>query len=205
MNDGYELYSAVKAGNIEKIRTLINNGADVNYVFRPEEFAYTPLHMAAYYAKNETIELLVNKGANINCYSLEGKTPLDLAEERHNRENTVSLLLGLGAIHGTAPIPDFAPVGEIFLTTDNQYYLVMEDGKIKEYQKDELQYLLEERKALPLSGKEVAISFDNDIQSKTSVYYAFELPKMFENEHHGSEKSGETIPAEQFKHRRHGR
>lgn len=101
MNNGYELYSAVKAGKIKKIRELINSGADVNYVFKPEEYGYTPLHMAAYYAMNETIELLVNNGANINCYSLNGKTPLDFAVERHNRKETVALLKNYGAEKGT--------------------------------------------------------------------------------------------------------
>lgn len=101
MNNGYELYSAVKAGKVAKIKELINDGADVNYVFKPEEYGYTSLHMAAYYAMNETIELLVNNGASINCCSLTGKTPLDFAIERHNRKETVSLLKSYGAEKGT--------------------------------------------------------------------------------------------------------
>lgn len=178
MDTGYELYNAVKAGKIEKIRELIRNGADVNYVFRPEEYGNTPLHMAAYFAMNDVIKLLIDNGAGVNSYSLEGKTPLDYAVERHNREETVSLLLRNGAIDGTAPIPDFASVGEIFLTTDNLYLLIMEDGRIQEYQKSELDNLLEKRRTLSCLGEEVEISFTYDKQSKTSVYYAFELPKI---------------------------
>lgn len=178
MDKGYKLYNAVKAGESEKVRALIDDGADVNYVFQPEEYGNTPLHMAAYLAMNNIMKLLIDNGANVNSYSLEGKTPLDYAVERHNRAETVSLLLRNGAIDGTAPIPDFASVGEVFLTRDNQYFLIMEDGKIKEYQKNELQDLLERRKTLSCIGKEVEISFGNDEQRKTSVYYAFSLPKI---------------------------
>lgn len=178
MDKGYKLYNAVKAGESEKVRALIDDGADVNYVFQPEEYGNTPLHMAAYFAMNNIMKLLIDNGANVNSYSLEGKTPLDYAVERHNRAETVSLLLRNGAINGTAPIPDFASVGEVFLTRDNQYFLIMEDGKTKEYQKNELQDLLERRKTLSCIGKEVEISFGNDEQRKTSVYYAFSLPKI---------------------------
>lgn len=178
MDKGYELYNAVKAGKIEKIKELIRNGANVNYVFRPEEYGNTPLHMAAYFAMNDIIKLLIDNGADVNCYSLEGKTPLDYAIKRHNREETVSLLLRNGAIDGTAPIPDFATVGDVFLTTDDKYLLIIEKGKIQEYEKSELQNLLEKRKELSLLGEEVAISFRDDKQMKTSVYYAFSLPKI---------------------------
>lgn len=178
MDKGYELYNAVKAGKIEKIKELIRNGADVNYVFRPEEYGNTPLHMAAYFAMNDIIKLLIDNGAGVNPLSLEGKTPLDYAVERHNREETVSLLLRNGAIAGTAPIPDFAAVGEIFLTTNNLYLLIMEDGKIQEYQKSELDNLLAKRKILSHLGKDIEISFADDKQKKISVYYAFELPKI---------------------------
>lgn len=206
MNKGYDLYNAVKKGNIEMIRNLISQGADVNYVFQPEVYGYTPLHMAAYYAMNKIIELLVDNGANINVYSLDGKTPLALAVERHNREETVELLLRCGAHDGTAPIPDYASIGEIFLTTDNNYWLIVEGGKIQEYQKFELQNLLEKRKSLSLLGKEVEISFDNDTQSKTKVYYAFSLSeKEMVAEVKGNEEIGQTIPTVQNKHRRHGR
>ena len=178
MDKGYELYNAVKAGKIEKIKELISNGADVNYVFRPEEYGNRPLHMAAYFAMNDIIKLLIDNGADVNCYSLEGKTPLDYAIKRHNKEETVSLLLRNGAIDGSAPIPDFATVGDVFLTTDNKYLLIIEKGKIQEYEKSELQNLLEKRKELSFLGEEVAISFRDDKQMKTSVYYAFSLPKI---------------------------
>jgi len=178
MDKGYELYNAVKAGNREKIRTLISNGADVNYVFLPEEYGLTPLHMAAYFAMDDIIKLLVDNGANVNCYSLEGKTPLGFAVNRHNREKTISLLLEYGAIDGTTPIPDFATVGDVFLTTDDKYLLIIENGEIQEYEKGKLQDLLEKRKELSLIGEEVAISFRDDKQMKISVYYGFSLPKI---------------------------
>ena len=178
MDKGYELYNAVKAGKTEKVKELISNGADVNYVCQPEEYRNTPLHMAAYFAMNDIIALLIKNGANVNAYSLEGKTPLDYAIERHNRKETVSLLLSSGAIDGTAPIPDFASVGEIFLTWDNQYLLIKERGIIQEFQKSELENLIKQRKTLSSIGEEVELSFADDKQRKIGVYYAFELPKI---------------------------
>lgn len=178
MDKGYELYNAVKkAEKVEKIREMIRNGADVNYVFLPEEYGLSPLHMAAYFAKNDIIELLLVNGANVNCYSLEGKTPLDFAIKRHNREKTISLLLNYGATNGTAPMPDFATVGDVFLTTEDKYLLVLENGKIQEFDKMSLYNLMEKRRSFSALGEEIAICFDDINKNNTSIYYAFSLPK----------------------------
>lgn len=76
-------------------------------------------------------------------------------------------------VDGIAPIPDFAPIGEIFLTVDNRYFLVSEGGKIQEFQKTELFKLLEIRKLLTCLGEEVTLVFDDDKQSCINVFYDF--------------------------------
>jgi len=175
MENGYELYCAVRRGNVVKVKELLRSGADVNYVYRPKEYGFTPLHMAAYYAMNDMIELLIENGANINAYSLEGKTPLALAIERHNREETLSILLKNGALDGTAPMPDYAKVGDVFLTCDNLYFLIVEDGSIQEYSKSELEKVINVRKQLEIFGKEVEIKFANEEQWKKGFYYDFDF------------------------------
>lgn len=64
------LFGAVKAGNLNVVRRLIDTDVDVNsrdYLMR------TPLH----YARNpEIIDLLVQKGGRCDVVDLEGRTPL---------------------------------------------------------------------------------------------------------------------------------
>lgn len=200
---GYKLYSAVKAGNTEQVKELIEAGADVNYVFRPEEYRLTSLHMAAYYAMDEIIEILIENGSEVNRCTIDGKTPLALAKERHNRENTISLLMKYGAVDGTGPIPDFAKVGEVFLTSKNIYFLIKDDGRIQEFQKSEFQQLLKAREKLNKSNEEVAIDFLNEEQIRTNVYYEYTLPETLP----GCKNDEQSILTEQMqkRHMRHGR
>lgn len=106
---GYELYNATKNGNINKVQDLINEGADVNYVFRPNEYGNTPLHIAAYFAEDEIIELLIKSGADVNSSAITGKTPLTYAKERHNRKHTIDLLIQYGAGDGGIVYNDTIP------------------------------------------------------------------------------------------------
>lgn len=73
----------------------------------------------------------------------------------------------------TVPIPDFAKVGDVFLTTKKKYFLVMEDGSIKEYAKTELDNLLEIREKMNRIGEEVELLFANSEQFNAQVYYDF--------------------------------
>lgn len=98
---GLELYRAVKEyKGYEKAARLIQMGADVNYRFEPDEFNYTPLHMAAYNADFLKIELLVEHGCDVNALDLDGATPLDLAIARHNYPHVVEYLEEKGAMRG---------------------------------------------------------------------------------------------------------
>lgn len=178
MDSGYELYDAVKLGKTELVQELIHTGADVNYVFKPEEYKLTPLHMAAYGAMDDIIELLIENGSEVNSYAIDGKTPLALAIERHNREQTVSLLIDHGAVEGTAPVPDYAKVGEVFSTSKNTYFLVTDDGSIQEFLKSEFHKVLEMREKLKRRNKEVEITFRDKNQARTNVYYGFSMPEV---------------------------
>ncbi|WP_138984641.1 ankyrin repeat domain-containing protein, partial [Crocosphaera watsonii] len=51
----------------------------------------TPLHNAAMYANKETVEVLINHGADVNVQDNDGNTPLNHAEWRKHREIIVLL------------------------------------------------------------------------------------------------------------------
>jgi len=61
--DQARLYLAVRDGNIEKIKALIANGADVN---EKDWRGYTPLHIAAMHNRKGIVEFLITNGANVN-------------------------------------------------------------------------------------------------------------------------------------------
>lgn len=58
-----ELHKAAMTGDMEKARTLLSQGANVNEV---DQFKETPLYKALAYGKYDVALLLINKGADVN-------------------------------------------------------------------------------------------------------------------------------------------
>ncbi|HJZ24340.1 MAG TPA: ankyrin repeat domain-containing protein, partial [Candidatus Babeliales bacterium] len=78
---------------IELVNALLNAGAQV----KENIFSDSPLHIAVHNDHcTEVIQLILDKGANINLQDDHDYTPLHLAIEENNSEN-VKLLLGYGA------------------------------------------------------------------------------------------------------------
>jgi len=69
----YTLHFAVKEGEVEIVKLLIDGGANVN---AKGERGYTPLHMVVYEGKLEIAKFLIEKGADINAKDNYGYTPL---------------------------------------------------------------------------------------------------------------------------------
>jgi ankyrin repeat protein len=59
------------------VKVLLDGGADINAV---NEADFTALHGAAYRGLNEVIQILVDRGANINARDFRGRTAYRLAE-----------------------------------------------------------------------------------------------------------------------------
>ena len=78
-SSGKLLHDAIWDGNIERVKRLIDNGADVNF---RDDYDYTPLHWAVREGYMDIVQLLVANGADINAigmYRWGGKTPLHQA------------------------------------------------------------------------------------------------------------------------------
>ncbi|XP_023238085.1 tankyrase-like [Centruroides sculpturatus] len=76
-----ELLKATAQSDLNRISQLINAGLSVNVKDSPNS-GNTPLHWAACFGNKETIELLINHGADVNIVNSAGTTPLHDAVER---------------------------------------------------------------------------------------------------------------------------
>jgi len=87
------LLNAVKKGDIEAAKQAITDGADLNGEGEHGRtpFEGTPLHLAVSQDRQEIIELLIAKGADVNVKDIMGVTPLDWAVKLEKTE-TIKLL-----------------------------------------------------------------------------------------------------------------
>lgn len=67
------LHEAAKKGNLDEVKHLIEEGADVNV---KDENSDTPLYIAVGQGHKDIAELLILKGANVNAAGHKGWTPL---------------------------------------------------------------------------------------------------------------------------------
>src|SRR5450759_4014549 len=75
-NMSKELLAAAKSGDIEKVRELLDRGADVN---SKGPLGMTPLHAAAMVGHTEAAALLLDRGCDVNSKGPLGMTPLHAA------------------------------------------------------------------------------------------------------------------------------
>lgn len=76
---GPPLHKAVKARDKEAIRTLLQNGADIDELYRGQPPLHTALGEAILREKFDVVFLLLEEGANINLENSLGFTPLQIA------------------------------------------------------------------------------------------------------------------------------
>jgi ankyrin repeat protein len=99
------LHKAVKYGDADRVRKLLDAGADVNgrnsskavkLLRGGTPLQYTPLHWAAYIGDREIAELLISRGAELDAENPDSSTPLYLAAEQGYPE-VVKFLISEGA------------------------------------------------------------------------------------------------------------
>jgi ankyrin repeat protein len=107
------LHEAAKEGDLPKVNSLVEGGADVNV--RTGTGA-TPLHFAADRGHIDVVELLISKGADVNAKTKTGFTPLHWAAARGHID-VVELLISKGVDvnaetkHGFTPLHGAARSG----------------------------------------------------------------------------------------------
>ena len=91
------LHKAAREGDADRVRKLLDAGADVNVRNADKQrLQYTPLHWAAYYGHLEIAEILISRGADLDAEDPDYSTPLYLAaEEGHPK--VVEFLISKGA------------------------------------------------------------------------------------------------------------
>src|SRR5262245_30396781 len=87
------LMDAVKAGDVARVRGLIEKHGDVNAA---QSDGTTPLHWAVDREQTEIVQLLIRAGANVKAANRYGATPLWLASVNGNPK-TLAVLLEAGA------------------------------------------------------------------------------------------------------------
>ena len=70
------LFVAAVYGNIEILRCLLENGADINAVTHLDQNYYTPLMMAINYNHSDAVTFLIDQGADVNLQAKTGATAL---------------------------------------------------------------------------------------------------------------------------------
>ena len=94
MGSGGDLHIAAYHGQVEAIKVLLKEGADVNA--KRDKDGRTPLHWAAWKGQVEAIKLLLKAGAKVNAKEKTGKTPLHSAALKGQVE-AIKVLLKAGA------------------------------------------------------------------------------------------------------------
>ena len=74
-NKGQDLEDAVREGNMDKVQDLIRHGAPLSW---KNYYGWTALHWASYNAHVEIIQLLLDKGAELNELNNDNKLPIDI-------------------------------------------------------------------------------------------------------------------------------
>lgn len=89
VSNGGPLHQAVKYGNLEVVKVLLANNANIDAV---GPLGLTPLHEAVYYGHLEIVKVLLAKNANPYVVSKLGTMPFHVAVEKRNLEMVKVLL-----------------------------------------------------------------------------------------------------------------
>jgi ankyrin repeat protein len=100
----HTLLSAVAMGDVDSIRRLAREGADLNQRMDRTNHRRTPLHLAVIKKQAEALSALLALGADPNMEDAAGLTPLDQAALHGEREMAERLIAGGGEVRLAAAI-----------------------------------------------------------------------------------------------------
>lgn len=89
----HPLITAIKYGNVDVVRILIENGADINIIC---DNGWSPIHFCVLWEMFDIAKILIENGANINATDKSGRTPLHHAS-LHPYPKQIRALIELGA------------------------------------------------------------------------------------------------------------
>jgi ankyrin repeat protein len=104
MNDRQRIRDAIQAGDLDRMRALIEADPDLVHAMNDDSPWPTPLHLAAANGQTEIVELLIAHGADIRWRGPQ--TPLHVAWQRVDNVDVIRILVANGA----APSPLLAAV-----------------------------------------------------------------------------------------------
>jgi ankyrin repeat protein len=90
-----DMFTAAQRGDVEKVRLLLEKGADINYKDKIV-LGHTPMTIAAAWGHTEIVKLLLDHGASVNQQNNDGTSALQCAASTTKSE-MVKLLLDKGA------------------------------------------------------------------------------------------------------------
>ena len=94
-----QIHDAAASGDIEQVKELLASGTDMDEVDGKQR---TALHHAARRGHVAIVELLIERGADVNPReAISGHTPLHLAE-RWGHEDAAAVLVANGGYKGAA-------------------------------------------------------------------------------------------------------
>jgi hypothetical protein len=88
-----ELLNACEKGDLEKVKLLLKEGADIN---TKNKYGWTPLMIACEKDNKEMVKLLLEKGADVKAKNINGKSALVIAYY-YGHQEIVKLLKSYGA------------------------------------------------------------------------------------------------------------
>jgi ankyrin repeat protein len=80
---GTALGFAADKGNLDVVKILLDHGANIN--FKDSAGGYTPLMIAVFMKRYETVKYLLEKGADRNIKAKDGNTAIDFARQLKDR------------------------------------------------------------------------------------------------------------------------
>lgn len=117
------LFEAATAGREKRVRTLLDEGCDVN---ARDDRGRTILHIAAMRGHNELVDMLIARGATVDVQDLNGDTPFSLATAANSNGTMRALIRGGASPDIARRAPRTLSRGTGFFITRNGHIMTNE-------------------------------------------------------------------------------